>query len=228
MNQEIFIYIDDSGVLHEHSRERYFIYAGYIFVSKAQKDYALAKYRAANKKVHTGNKELKACNAKGKTKRYLLSNMKQFESFACVVDIRRVYSKILAHKKSIHRYKDYCLKRLIKAKIEELIRRKRIKSNIPTILRIFIDNQPTSTDGIYNLRESIREEFSTGIENYDYGTYFPPIFKKRLCVEITFCDSKMHFLIQASDMLANCTFIKYNYNPKIDHGHKHHLQIFLP
>lgn len=90
MIQEVFIYLDDSGVLHKNEPNRFFAYAGYVFLSQKEKDHALAKYRAAVKNSvknsRKNNKELKAFNASNGQKRYLLSTMKQFESFSCVVD----------------------------------------------------------------------------------------------------------------------------------------------
>lgn len=86
MIQEVFIYLDDSGVLHKNEPNRFFAYAGYVFLSQKEKDHALAKYRATVKNSRKNNKELKASNASNGQKRYLLSTMKQFESFSCVVD----------------------------------------------------------------------------------------------------------------------------------------------
>lgn len=229
MSQEVFIYLDDSGTLHDRSEGQYFVYAGYFFLSKKEKDAALAKYRSAVKKVNPDtDKELKAFGTLGKTKRFLNSALKDCESFSCVVDKKRVYPSIMASKKSIHRYKDYCIKRVAKAKIINLINRKLINPEEPIVIRLFIDNQPTSTDGIYNLRESIKEEFSAGIANFDYGTFHEPIFKNTVVVHTKFCDSKQHFLIQASDLLANSVFTKYNYRPLLKTKQDKHTEINLP
>jgi len=229
MNQEVFIYLDDSGTLHDNAAGHFFVYAGYIFLSKKEKDSALARYRAAVRRLNkTPEKEFKAYGARGKDKRYLVSILKEYESFSCVVDKERVYKSIMSSKKSIHRYKDYCIKRAAKAKLVNLINRKKIDPNTPIILRFFIDNQPTSTDGIYNLRESIREELSAGIANFDYGTFHKPLFNSKVTVDTNFCDSRINPLIQASDMLANCIFTKYNYRPMLNHGHNSHTEISLP
>ncbi len=229
MTQELFIYLDDSGTLHANAAGEFFIYAGYIFLSKKEKDAALSKYRAAVRRLNkTPEKEFKAYGARGKDKRYLVSLLKECESFSCVVDKRRVYGSIMSYKKSIHRYKDYCIKRAAKAKLMDLINRKKIDPNLPIVLRFFIDNQPTSTDGIYNLRESIREEFSAGIANFDYGTFHRPLFNSDVTVYTQFCDSRNSPLIQASDMLANCIFTKYNYRPELKHNHINHTEISLP
>lgn len=227
--QELYFYLDDSGVLHPNSHELFFIYAGYVFLSHKEKDRALCAYRKAAKRINPHpTTELKAHGAKGKTKRYLNSVLKEYESFSCVVDKSRIYPNILNNKKSIHRYKDYCLKRIAKAKLLSLINRGIIDPNSPTILRFFIDNQPTSTDGIYNLRESIHEEFSSGIQNFDYGVYHQPLFHSHLLVTTNFCDSRKQPLIQAADILANSIFTQRNYNPKIQHDHSKHTELLLP
>lgn len=228
MTQEVFIYLDDSGTLHKNAAGQFFVYAGYVFVSKREKDKALAIYRAAARQCNKTGKELKAFGTKGKTKRFLVSALREFESFSCVVDKRRVYPYIMNNKKSIHRYKDYCIKRAAKAKLVSLISRKIINPDEPIILRFFVDNQPTSTDGVYNLRESIKEELKSGIANFDYGVVHEPIFTNDVEVQTSFCDSRIHFLIQASDMLANCIFVKYNYNHKVKHNHPNHTELILP
>lgn len=134
----------------------------------------------------------------------------------------------MSSKKSIHRYKDYCVKRAAKAKLIDLINQAKLDRATPTVLRLFIDNQPTSTDGFYNLKESIFEEFSSGINNFDYGTYYEPIFYSLLSVETTYCDSRYHFLIQASDILANHVFGRTNHHTNIDFTPPNHTNILLP
>lgn len=100
MSQEVFIYLDDSGTLHDRSEGQYFVYAGYFFLSKKEKDAALAKYRSAVKKVNPDtDKELKAFGTLGKTKRFLNSALKDCESFSCVVD-KKEYTHLLWLQKS--------------------------------------------------------------------------------------------------------------------------------
>ena len=103
MPQEVYIYLDDSGTLHTNAEGQYFVYAGYVFLSHREKDAALATYRAAVKRCNPAGKELKAYGTKGKTKRYLVSILKEYESLSCIVDKNRVYSSIMNNKKSIHR-----------------------------------------------------------------------------------------------------------------------------
>ena len=41
--QNISIYLDDSGILTTNHNDDYFIYAGYVFLSRPEKDSAIAK-----------------------------------------------------------------------------------------------------------------------------------------------------------------------------------------
>ena len=226
--QELFFYIDDSGVLHRNSGDRFFVYAGYVFKSKKAKDAALARYRAAEEKFGKRRRELKACRLKAKSKRFLNSILQNNESFGCIVQIGKVYDRILQDRQSIHRFKDCCIKLAIKSKIQELLHAQDISPDEDTNIRLFIDNQPTSTNGYYNLCESIREEFQHGVENFNYSAHHAPIFHRRVEVTATFCDSAKTVLIRASDLLANALYSKYNHQVEPSLHHEHYSQIFLP
>lgn len=227
--QEVLIYLDDSGVLHTNATGRFFVYAGYLFLSSKDKDFALAKYRAAVNRVRKRpDCEIKAHLTKGKTKRYLNSQLFNYESLSCLVDKTRVYPSILNAKRSIHRYKDYCIKRITKAKLIDLIRRGLLDPRLDTNIHLFIDNQPNATNGLYTLRESIFEELRHGIANFDYGIQYPPLFSGYLMVETIFCDSRHNYLIQASDFLANSIFASVNYTHDFSPNQHYHTQIVLP
>nr|DAP76153.1 MAG TPA: Protein of unknown function (DUF3800) [Caudoviricetes sp.] len=225
-NQEIFVYVDDSGVLHENGGNRYFVYSGYIFIGNSQLDAALASYRSAHDKIAKklgSREELKAYILNGGQKRFLNKRMDNYESFSVVIDIDKVFSRILNSKKSIRRYKDYCLKIGLKRKLQELIRDNKIFQDLDTTLYINIDQQHTKSNGLYDLSDSIHEEFVNGIKNFDYGSApINPIFYGKLVVRIKMKDSRKDLLIQASDILANSIFTKYNYNRELKIQNKHH------
>lgn len=226
---EVFAYIDDSGSLHPNYPTKYFVYAGYIFTSKKERDRALATYRSAEKRIQGVSGEKKACKLKKTQKRYLVSVMRDYQAFACVVDIRRVYERILSNARSIHRYKDYCLKRMLRTKLEELMATGGIDTDARSaILTLQIDNQPTSTDGFYTLNESIREEFGVGVWNFDYGVMHPPVFKNRLFVNTHFCDSSRNYLVRACDLLANMVYHKANFHSEMPIPNDHLKVIMLP
>lgn len=74
------------------------------------------------------------------------------------MEIKQVYASILSNKKAICRYKDYVLKRCVKAKLQELIKKGILKDDEDITIEVNIDEQLTATNGYYSLRDSIKEE----------------------------------------------------------------------
>lgn len=213
--QELYFFFDDSGVLHSSNLTQKFIYAGYVFESRHDLEIAKRKYRSLVIKMRVAlgrTDEIKAYGLNIKHKRALYNVLQQEESLAVVVDIGRVYDNILASPKSICRYKDYILKRAVKAKIRCLIDRQIISSDREINLHISIDEQLTATDGIYGLQETIKEELQYGISNYDYGVFHKPLFSENVLVDVKYCESKKNYMIQACDILANRIFASYRDN----------------
>lgn len=229
--QEIYFFFDDSGVLHKNNPAQKFVYAGYAFTSREELDNAKRKYRSLVKNIQESlgtTDEIKAFGLKNKHKRALYNVIKDCESLSVVVDIGRIYDKILSSPKSVCRYKDYIMKRIIKKKIRQLIDQQEISPDEEIILKIFVDEQLTSTDGIYGLKETIKEELQYGIRNYDYGTFHSPLFSKNVFVEVQYCDSKKNYMIQACDILANRIFSSYrDGKPKLRQI-SNHVSLTLP
>jgi len=73
----------------------------------------------AERKIYTGKRELKAARINQDKRNFLNKALRDFDAVGCVVDKSQVYNRILNEKKSIVRFKDYCLKLMIKAKILE-------------------------------------------------------------------------------------------------------------
>ena len=202
--EELHLFFDDSGVLHRNAPNRFFVYAGYAFIGKDNKEIAKRKYKKVVQRIQTkrGNREeLKACYLDKSEKYELYRVLKNEHSMGLTVDIKRVQSNILDHKKSIHRYKDYVLKRLVKEKIKLLINRGLLNPEDDLKLCICVDEQATASNGYYNFEESVYEELKNGVHNY--GVFYEPIWKGKLEINVSYCDSKHNYLIQASDILAN-------------------------
>ena len=213
--QKLYFFFDDSGVLHETNQTQKFVYAGYVFRSRKDLDAAKRKYRSLVKKIQKSlgtTDELKASRLSNDHKRALYNVLRDMESLSLVVDIARVYDYILSSSKSICRYKDYILKRTIKAKIKNLIDKGIISRTEDICISIYIDEQLTATDGIYGLRETIKEELQYGIKNYNYDTFYPPLFAAQVDVQVEYCESKSNYMIQACDILANRIFASYKYD----------------
>lgn len=226
--QIINIFLDDSGVFVGGQEHAYFVYGGYVLVGQDERLNANREYRTLSDNIRKElrhNGELKAKDLVGtKHKRALAKVLKEYDSLACVVKLSSIRPSIMANKLSIHRYKDYAIKIAVKRKLEMMINTGRIDPGIATELNIFIDEQHTSTDGFYNLEETIREEFVNGIHNLDYGAFYPPLFTSQVAIKIKFCDSKGNYLIQAADILANRMHTSFNYNyPQLRQFNKLHI-----
>ena len=66
-----------------------------------------------------------------------------------------------------------------------------------------VDEHTTATNGIYELRESLEQEFKRGTYNFDYSIYYEPIFKCLKDVHLEYCNSASKLLIRAADIAAN-------------------------
>lgn len=210
--KNIYFYVDDSGVLHRNARNEYFIYAGYCFLGKDHREDAHRKYRTLSDKIKRGlhlHTEAKACHLKPKHKNKLYKIMRGYDSFSVAVRISELRSYVLDDKNSIHRYKDYALKRIIKEEVKKLLSLGKIDDREEIHIHIFVDEQNTATNGIYGLGDSVKEELAKGIMNFNYGTFYKPILHGRLFVDVTYCDSSKDYLIQACDILANRIWTSY-------------------
>ncbi len=223
ISKSVYFFFDDSGILHPTESSGYFVYAGYVFLSREELDRAKREYIHANKliKNSTGmTGELKASILSANQKRSLVKVMKKYRSVSLAVRIDSLYSHIVSDKKSICRYKDYVLKRCIKSELLELIRTGQLSKTEDIKLYINIDEQLTATNGYYSLQDSIYEELKHGIINFDYGIQHKKIFEGNVQVRIKYCESKNNYLIQASDILANRVWTSYRVN---NHGLRNNI-----
>ena len=212
ISRTIYFFFDDSGILHTTEQSGYFVYAGYVFLSRKDLDNAKRKYINANKKIKKSSGmtgELKASVLSASRKRSLVNVMKGVDSVSLAVKIDSLYPYVVSDKKSICRYKDYVLKRCIKSELIELIRTGRLRKTDDVRLEIFIDEQLTATNGYYSLQDSIYEELKHGIMNFDYDILHQNVFDGEVEVHIQYCESKNNYMIQASDILANRVWTSY-------------------
>lgn len=173
---------------------------------------AKRKYISANKALKKslgGDYELKAAVLMNKHKRALFNSIAEYESLSACVELGRIYSYIIDNKKSRCRYKDYVLKLCVKRKLQDMIQMGVVRKDDDVHLFIYIDEQLTATDGYYDLRDSIREELQHGIINFNYGVVHEKVFTGQVSVDISYCESKNNYLIQASDILANRIWTSY-------------------
>ena len=122
--------------------------------------------------------------------------------FCCIINNSSVKDYIMESKSSKGRYLDYAQKMLVKKIFLDLIREGKINSKKPVKLTMYIDEQTTKSNGYYNLKESIKEEFLHGIMNYNYGVIHEAILHSSFEIDIHYVDSKKNYIVQAADFVA--------------------------
>lgn len=118
--------------------------------------------------VKSSECELKACRLKNKHKAGLFRSTNGRLRYAFVVDQNRVNDNIFGNKKSKQRYLDYVYKVGLKSVLGRLIRSNAFDPLAVDNIYIRFDEHTTATDGKYELRESIEEEFKHG--TFNFGT----------------------------------------------------------
>lgn len=209
----IYIFMDDSGKLSEN--EKVSVFAGIAFINKKEKEKFNRQYKkiieeircsycSEQKDMCNNNRcpEIKNFNIKSKHKRRIINLCKQQHTYAVIIDNTRIYKSILNSKASKGRYTDYAQKMIIKKIIQDLINNGTIDPDNDLNLLIQIDQQSTKSNGYYSLQESIDEELSKGIINFNYRVVHKPIIHGNLRVEVKYMDSKKVYGIQASDIIA--------------------------
>lgn len=206
-SMDLYIYSDESGVFDEKHNEIY-VYGGLIFLGKKQKDDYSRKYIAAEKNIRSNKKyskedELKACKISNKEKGKLYRSMNGTIRFGIIINQKRVLKRIFQNKKDKQRYLDYAYKIGLKRALQNLIAEKIVIPDEVENIYVFNDEHTTATNGKYELREGLEQEFKIGTYNGQYNKFFPPIFENIKAINLFICDSKKTTLIRAADIVAN-------------------------
>jgi len=213
----IYVYSDESGVF-DNVHEDKFVFGGLIFLDKNTKDIETRKYLNVERTIRKynrnkyQNKELKATILKNKDKGKVFRSLNSCIKFSVVIDLKRVNIEIFNHKKSKQRYLDYAFKIGVKRAIEKLILEGAITPNEVNSLNIFCDEHTTATNGFYQLKEGLEEEFKRGTHNFHYNKFFPPLFPNMNNVNLQYCNSATNALIRGADIVANRVYFKANKN----------------
>lgn len=203
----IYVYSDESGVLDKAHNE-YFVFGGLVFLSKDDKESMIRRYIAAEKNVRKGGRyvkqaELKAATIKADDKRKLYRLLGDCFKFGTVIEQKSVLDSIMSNKKSKQRYLDFAYKIGVKRLLQRLIAEGIIVPEEVNHIFFYVDEHTTATNGVYELRESLEEEFKNGIHNWNFSQFFPPIFPAMKSVELNYCNSETVTLVRAADIVAN-------------------------
>ena len=128
--------------------------------------------------------------------------------FGVIVNQKSIHDEIFGNKKSKQRYLDYAYKIGLKRMFESLIAEGVISSDEIENIYIYVDEHTTATDGKYELKEGLEQEFKLGTFNYAYNKFYPPIFKNIRSVNVEYFNSNSVTLIRAADIIANNIYYK--------------------
>ena len=203
----IFIYSDESGVF-DFVHNEYFVFGGIVCFGKKEKETLSRKYSRAesiikNKGNYPKDFELKASNITNSEKGKLFRSLNNVYKFCAIIDQNKILKNIFENKRHKQRYLDYVYKIVLKKLFNNLINKNIINSDDIENIYVFSDEHNTATDGRYELRENLLNEFKIGTFNSNYKSFFPPIFPNLKDLELKLCNSKNYYLIRAADIISN-------------------------
>lgn len=203
----IYVYSDESGVFDKIHNE-YFVFGGLILLGNDDKEKWSRIYSSVEDVLRTNkgvdkNYELKATQVTNKEKANLFRSLNNCYKFAVVVEQRKLLDEIFLSKKDKQRYLDFAYKIAVKRAFQSLINQKLVIPDEVERLYFYVDEHTTATNGVYELRESLEQEFKRGNYNFDYSLYYEPIFKHLKDVHLEYCNSASKLLVRAADIVAN-------------------------
>lgn len=210
----IYVYSDESGVF-DNVHNDVFVFGGIVFLGKKSKEEWARRYSAAEKTIRKSrgyniSYELKATKLLNSDKNKLYRSLNNCYKFGVVINQKEVLENIFNSKKDKQRYLDYAYKIAVKRFFEKLLKESTIHKDDVENIYFYVDEHTTATNGCYELKEALEQEFKNGTYNYNYGTFYPPIFPKLKSVNLIYCNSESNLLIRASDIVANKIYYMEN------------------
>lgn len=203
----LYIYSDESGVFDSKNNE-YFVFGGLICFGTDEKNNFERKYIHVERTLRQSKGlsaylELKASNISNKDKGKFYRSLNNVYKFCVVIKQKDLLKKVFENPRHKQRYLDFAYKMVLKKCLKCLIDNGIIKPIDIKNIFVFVDEHVTATDGKYELRENLLNEFKNGTFNVEYNHYFEPIFPSLDNVFLNFCDSSKTTLIRAADIIAN-------------------------
>lgn len=203
----IFVYSDESGVFDKAHNEK-FVFGGLVFLDKQSKDVCCRQYLNAEKAIYScglikSGTEIKAARISNSQKNKLYRSLNSYYKFGIVIDERIVLERIFNSKKDKQRYLDYAYKIGVKRTLEQMITQGLINADEVNNMYFFVDEHTTATNGKYELREALEQELKNGTYNWNYNTFYKPLFPKINAIDLQFCNSAAVTLVRAADIIAN-------------------------
>lgn len=204
---DIYVYTDESGVF-DKEHETIYVYGGVIFLNSKDKEISGRKYISAEKVLRNSHPkyrsgELKASRLDNRHKASLFRSLNGEIKFSIVVNIDRVHDRIFGEKRSKQRYLDYVYKVGLKKVLKRLVADCKIETTEVDTISIFTDEHSTATNGKYELREALLNEFKYGTFNQDWNIFYPPLFEQLSSLTVDYCNSARKPHIRMADIIAN-------------------------
>lgn len=203
---DLFIYSDESGTF-DQKHNNFFIFGGLVCVGQEEKEkysrmYAhvenIIKEKRTNKK-----REIKGNNTSGPYKAKLFRSLNNVKKFTVIIKEKDLSPDIFSDKRHKQRFLDFAYKLVVKACVKQLIDDGIININAIKEMNFYCDEHNTATDGIYELKESLYNEFKIGTFNYNWNKFYEPLIPKLQNINVYFCNSKNTLLVRAADIIAN-------------------------
>ncbi len=184
----IFVYLDESGSIHENSNTKYFAIGGYL-VSKEDNLKAISTYKRINKSIKDKYniplcKELKSFNYTVSDKIDIFLNIQRIRSY---IGCAKVFSKEDMKKsvKDVNVFYNYGVKLLFDDCILKLFDIDNMSYHIDFIVNM--DNRSISVGKLKDLETYLNTEYCL----YD------------MTFKVTYYDSKTNYGIQLADLTVN-------------------------
>lgn len=206
----IYIYSDESGVFDKEHNDIY-VFGGLIILGNSEKEKWSRMYSHAEKVIRDNREydkdiELKASFLSNGDKYSLFRSLNNCHKFGGIVRENKVLDNIYKSKKDKQRYLDYVYKLSVKNAFQNLIAQNLFDPSDVDDLCFYVDEHTTATNGQYELREGLEQEFKYGTYNWQYSKFFPPIFPSLKDVKMNFCNSQKVILVRSADIVANKIF----------------------
>lgn len=229
---DIFVYSDESGVF-DVVHNKYFVFAGVIFIGEAEKRNAERKYIHVEEMIRgvegiPKGKEIKATTVSNTSKGKLFRSLNNVLKFGVVIEQENITPEIFNNKKSKQRYLDYAYKIAVKKCFEHLLKKSAFNSREIENIYFFIDEHSTATNGRYELQEALEQEFKIGTFNLQWNHFYAPIFPTMDKVKVKYCDSSSKALVRAADIVANRLYYETRIGERYREKNRNFFIITLP
>ncbi|WP_143013215.1 DUF3800 domain-containing protein [Parafannyhessea umbonata] len=210
---KLYVHADESGTFDKVHNDL-FVYGGLVVPDTSVKAELERRYIAVENDIKTHSERLgcddeaKACHLSMRERKrlYQVIETSPCQQFGTIVRQDRLQDSTFSSKRTKQRCLDWALKMGIKKCVCAMLSAGSIDKRDVKKMDVYVDEHSSSTDGKYNLSESINEEFRVGM--YDNsGWYHAPVFSLNLpVINVRYLDSKKVSLIRAADITANWIF----------------------